>query len=128
MDKAIDQSDAREYLGGPRQVELQSYLRNQNSQNPHPQHPDHSHSQQRAAPNTNNTRQQQEEEQQQTSLSPSHNYSSRAHFRQLTRDILNLSVESTTEPTTTLEVPVTSLDPVKFDPMSSMRVPLVYDR
>ncbi|KAK2879955.1 hypothetical protein FQN49_000714 [Arthroderma sp. PD_2] len=49
--------------------------------------------------------------------------SSRDAFRQLTRDILNLTVQSTKD----AGMPVNSLDPKKFNPLDAMDVPIVYD-
>lgn len=50
--------------------------------------------------------------------------SSRDAFRQLTRDILHLTVQSTKE----AGIPVNSLDPKKYNPSEAMEVPLAYDR
>ncbi|GBF62914.1 hypothetical protein TMEN_5511 [Trichophyton mentagrophytes] len=44
-------------------------------------------------------------------------------FRQLTRDILHLTVQSTKE----AGIPVNSLDPKKYNPSEAMEVPLAYD-
>ncbi|EEQ35075.1 hypothetical protein McanMca71_001736 [Microsporum canis] len=49
--------------------------------------------------------------------------SSRDAFRQLTRDILHLTVQSTKE----AGIPVNSLEPKKFNPSEAMDVPLAYD-
>ncbi|EFR01869.1 hypothetical protein MGYG_04867 [Nannizzia gypsea CBS 118893] len=49
--------------------------------------------------------------------------SSRDAFRQLTRDILHLTVQSTKE----AGIPVKSLDPQKYNPSEAMEVPLAYD-
>ncbi|KAK2744859.1 hypothetical protein FQN57_004183 [Myotisia sp. PD_48] len=51
-------------------------------------------------------------------------YPSKGTFRQLTREILNLTVQSTER----AGIPVSSLDPKKFNPADEMSVPVAYDR